>query len=205
MSEKAFKTAVATSVTILAENYQRTVAKNTFTAYELGLRGLSPEQISIATQLALEHCRFMPPPAELRELITHRAQDRAVKAWAVFERAVVRIGYLRSVNFDDPIVNATIRALGGWQACCGMPADEFDSFLPKRFQETYCALLRTGISAEQAEPLLGWADQENSKNGFAQKAAVQVSTGLPGVSPAGRLGQRTPPAADVPRLELKKA
>jgi len=136
----------------------------------------------------------------------NRTEDRAVKAWMAFENAVSRHGYIRSVDFDDKVINATVRALGGWEHCCGMPAAEFDTFLQKRFQDTYCALSRSGISGEQAEPLLGWCDKQNGLNGYGQKPAALIETGNT-PTPSVRITQRkqyTRPDV-MPRLELKKA
>jgi hypothetical protein len=193
-------------VTVLAEAFGKTTSVGMFRAYELGLRGLTGEQIKAATQQALETCRFMPPPAELRELVYLRPQDRAVKAWLAFERAVVANGYIRTVLFDDPIINATVRALGGWEHCCSMPADEFDTFLQKRFQETYCSLSRAGVSQEQAAPLVGWFDRENALNGYGAQPVQCIETGLPS-APLTRITQKPKPPerpVDLPRLELRK-
>lgn len=199
------KTTITGCVTMLAEMFGKQASAGLFRAYELGLAGLTAEQITGATQVALESCRFMPPPAELRQLVYGRTEDRAVKAWLTFEQAVVANGYIRSVNFDDPIINATIRALGGWEHCCGMPADEFDTFLQKRFQETYCSLSRAGVSGEQAAPLMGWIDRENGLNGYEQEALKLIETGMP-QAPAPRIANRpkTDRPADLPRLELKR-
>lgn len=196
-------------VTILAEAFGKTVSPGMFKAYQLGLRGLSGGQVAAATQRALETCRFMPSPAELREMLFIKVEDRAVKAWLAFERAVVMNGYARSVTFDDPVINATVRALGGWEHCCSMPASEFDTFLQKRFQETYCSLARSGVSREQSEPLLGWFDRENSINGYQQAKPVLITTGLP-ERPMPKIGNTQSAKADkrpsdIPRLELKKA
>ncbi len=200
------QTAITGCITMLAEMFGKPVSPGLFRAYELGLRGMSVEQIKSATEQALRECRFMPPPAELRELVYLRLPDRAVKAWLSFEQAVVENGYIRTVTFDDPVINATVRALGGWEHCCGMPANEFDTFLQKRFQETYQALARAGVSDEQAAPLVGWFDRENALMGYDAQPLTEIETGLP------RLPQRTTKPkeiyqrpADMPRLELKKA
>lgn len=191
---------------MLAETFGRKVSPGLIQAYDLGLRDLTTDQIAEAATKALTNCRFMPPPAELREMLFFKQEDRAVKAWLVFERAVVQNGYIKSVNFDDPVINATVRALGGWEHCCGMPANEFDTFLQKRFQETYCALSRVGVSGEQAAPLVGWIDRQNGLDGYNQGQPVCIETGIPTKPPpriaAPKVYER---AADMPRLELKKA
>ena len=201
------KSTLVGCVTILAETFGKTVSPNLFKAYELGLRDLTVEQIKTATHQALQSCRFMPAPAELREMVFVRTEDRSVKAWLAFEAAVGANGYIKTVSFDDPIINATVKALGGWQHCCGMPAAEFDTFLQKRFQDTYCALSRAGVSAEQAAPLVGWFDQQNSRDGFAAQNVIEIDTGLP--PKLDRVARPTSPAiverpADLPKLDLMK-
>ena len=198
--------AITGCITMLAEVFGKTTSPALLKAYELGLRDLSVEQIAAAATEAVSTCRFMPPPAELRQLVYGRVEDRAVKAWLCFERAVVANGYIKSVNFDDPVINATVRALGGWEHCCGMPAAEFDTFLQKRFQETYCSLCRAGVSSEQSAPLMGWCDRENGINGYQQEAAKLIDTGMPTL-PAPRISQKPKyeRPETIPRLVLKKA
>jgi hypothetical protein len=177
-----------------------------FKAYELGLRGMTASQVQFATQRALETCRFMPAPAELRDLVYMKPEDRAVKAWLAFEKAVKTHGYIRSVSFDDPVINAAVKALGGWEHCCSMTAREFDTFLQKRFQDTYCSLARSGVSEEQAAPLVGWIDRENALLGYNPQPLCIVETGLPQL-PAQRITQAKPKAerpANLPRLTLQK-
>lgn len=198
---------IAVCVAALAEAFGKTPSAATFKAYEMGLRGMSDAQVHEATQKALEKCRFMPSPAELREMVFVRTEDRAVKAWMAFEAAVRDCGYTRSVCFDDAIIHAVVKALGGWEACCEMPAAQFDTFLQKRFQDTYCALARSGISAEQASPLVGWFDRQNATHGYGAQRLVQIETGLPQL-PSVRITQAQPQPerpADLPRLKLKRA
>lgn len=171
--------AVTESVAILCEAFSRTASKTTFLAYREALRDLTDEELKTAVHRALRESRFMPPPAELRSLVLLSHEERAVRAWIAFERAVMRHGYIHSVNFDDPLINAVVRALGGWEHCCGMPADEFDTFLQKRFQETYRALAARGIGAEECEPLCGYFERQNRMNGHAIAPTRQIATGLP--------------------------
>lgn len=199
--------AVLGAVAMLCEAFNKTPSKATFEAYKIGLEGMSAEEINLAANRALANCRFMPPPVELREMLGGKSQDRAAKAWLAFENAVRRYGYTKSVCFDDPCIHATVRALGGWEACCDLPAHEFDAFLPKRFQETYASLARVGFSAEHGGPLVGWFDRQNGINGFDPQKLIHVETGIPAL-PAQKhspsIGQSKRPM-DIPRVELKKA
>ena len=125
---KQFRAAVVMAVATLSEAFGRTSTEATVRAYTIGLEGLSPEQVERATGIALRSCKFMPSPAEIRELSGEaKSADRAEIAWAVFERNVRLVGGYKSVCFDDPALNFTVGSLGGWSALCEMPATEFDT------------------------------------------------------------------------------
>lgn len=174
--EKQFRAAVMTSVGVLAEAFGRTATEATIAAYTIGLGGLSPRQIENATGKALRSCKFMPTPAELRELSGElKLTDRAEIAWACFERAVTQHGGYRSVCFDDPAINATIQSLGGWTACCEMPAHEFDSFLRPKFLKAYEANARAGRGGGA---MIGTFARENAIGGHAAPQVMLVATGL---------------------------
>jgi hypothetical protein len=58
---------------------------------------------------------FPPSPGELRAAALGRAQERAALAWArVKYAALIGTGGYRPLTFDDPILHATIVAMGGW-------------------------------------------------------------------------------------------
>jgi hypothetical protein len=203
MATKNRAAGIASLVTWLAEAFSRSVTQATFRAYELGLDGIPLERIEAAVRFALQTCKFMPSPAELRELAGEmRLSERAIHAWTAFERAVVSQTSYRTVDFDDPVINATVRSLGGWQFCCQMDSREFDTFLREKFLKTYAALSSSGITAEQSAPLIGTFDADNAREGHSGsiKEPIRIDTGLPGLP----VNLRMPKRADAPRLELKR-
>jgi hypothetical protein len=182
---------IAAAVALLAEAFGRQATDVTFRAYIAGLEGLSVEQIEIGVNRALRTCKFMPTPAELREMSGElKGGDRAVKAWIVFEKAVTRIGSYKTVSFDDVVINAVVRSLGGWVHCCTMPTKEFDTFLRKKFTDAYEALYRAGVGEEEAAPLQGTFDRENCRLGYDPQRVLEVRTGLP-------------PSPNAPRISLE--
>lgn len=183
---------IAAAVALLAEAFGRLATEVTFRAYIAGLEGLTVEQIETGVNRALKTCKFMPTPAELRELSGElRANDRAVKAWIVFEKAVTRIGSYKTVSFDDVVINAVVRSLGGWVHCCAMPTREFDTFLRKKFTDAYESLYRSGVGEEEAAPLQGEFDRENCRLGYDPQRVLEVRTGLP-------------PSPNAPRIALNQ-
>jgi hypothetical protein len=180
-----------------AATFRVEVTKPLAHGYWLGLSALPIEVVERAFAIAMERCRFMPTPAELRELVCEpeaKPDDRAVKAWMAFERAVVDHGGYASVQFDDPITTATIRALGGWQRCCGLPPEEFDTWLRKDFMKTYAALCRTGVGPEACLPLGGIHESNNMLSGHTERIRepTLVAVDLPPLPNAPRIARDRP-------------
>jgi hypothetical protein len=161
-------------------------------AYSLGLDGLSIEQIGTATQRALRTCRFMPSPAELRELAGElKHEQRAALVWLAFTKALSEHGYYHTVLFDDPALTATIRSLGGWEQMTLIEEQEgprFDTVFRDRFLKAYVALASSGVSQEQAAPLVGYFDRVNGMQGHELQKIHHIATGLA-------------PLPNVPRIE----
>jgi hypothetical protein len=163
-------------------------------AYAAGLKGLTLDEIEAAAMRAVERCKFMPRPAELLELAGQATgSDRAAIAWVAVGKAVRSRGYRRSVDFDDPVVNAAIRSIGGWETLCRTPAAEFDTFRRSDFVKAYQSFERAGAGGEAIAYLTGADERECPE--FAPAPAV-VPCGLPAhrtgvikaAAPVGRVG-----------------
>ncbi len=166
----------------LAATFRTEASEAMLEGYWIGLEDIPFSAVQSSVVQAMRASKFMPNVAELREFAGDRKvslADRAQVAWGVFERAVVQHGAYRSVSFDDPIVNATVRSLGGWQRCCDLPVTEFDTFLRQSFLKAYEAFARTGASDDLSAPLLGIHDQHNGLHGYGTKKPVMIATGLP--------------------------
>lgn len=151
--------------------------------YALALDDLPLDRIEAAVRRAVRECRFMPSAAELRVMAGEMPADqRAQIAWDAACNAVRRHGYTRSVAFDDPVIHATIKHLGGWCWFCeASSSDEFPVHVRRNFEEAYRRYFASGITAEMAEPLVGELDAQNKFHGYfdAVKPPYQVATGLP--------------------------
>lgn len=176
-------------ITAMAATFGREADTAMMSGYEMGLGDLPIEAIARAVRTAIRTCKFMPTAAELRDLAGELSpQDRAIRAWDAFAGAVQRLGYYRSVDFDDATINATVRSLGGWERVCVIDDHkEFSTFLRKDFERIYISLYRGGISAEQAQPLIGYSQKENQLKGYGGQEfngvkinqIERVVTGLP--------------------------
>lgn len=174
----------ATAIRALAAAFRVEVTEPLLMGYWLALDDLDLSAVQNAVRRALRECRFMSSANELRQLAGEMRPDhRAVMAWDAFEGAVVRVGGYRSVTFDDPFINATIRSLGGWQRLCEMDPKQFNTFLRKDFERIYQALYQSGISEDRAAPLLGIHASDAALDGGQLPAPVRIKTGLPAPPP----------------------
>lgn len=188
-------------VNALAALFHREISEAMLHGFWIGLDDLPIEAVERGAARAMRESRFMPTPAELRELAGDVSDaDLALLAWSVFERAVVAVGAYKTADFGDPVLNATVRHLGGWEHCCELPTNEFDIWLRKEFLRVYEAFSRTGVSEEAGAPLIGVFDRTNALLGHDRPATVKVATGLP----AQRYPRLSSRQNAVPRLEFKR-
>ena len=187
------------AITILSESFQVKASPIMLRAYELGMAGIDIADIKRACGRAVTEFRWMPKVFELRSLCgvsgSLTTPDRSIVAWASVKAAVATHGGYAAVMFDDPIINATVRALGGWVRICDTEAGEaFDTWLKKDFERTYHALTQSGVTYEQSEPLTGLCDQLNSASGHdARQRPRRIETGLPDQPKHLLRGDQLPP------------
>jgi hypothetical protein len=123
----------AQAIVALCEAFNRKASPAMIAAYAMGLQGLGPDLIERACRLALQRSRFMPVPAELREMAITDGRDYGTVAEAAF-RVLQR---------------AAVRRLGGWQRVAGTSREGFDVWLRKDFVEAYTRIIRDGCQPEE--------------------------------------------------------
>lgn len=166
----------------MAATFSREPTEALLHGYWLGLEDLDLGGVKKAAATAMRSRKFMPTVIELRELAGEIAPAmRAVLAWDAFKQGIRKCGYYTSVDFDDPIINATVRNLGDWMPVLERLEAEGDKWIRKDFERVYISLMTTGIGSQQAAPLLGYHERENHMNRYyaAIKPPVQITTGLP--------------------------
>lgn len=177
------KRTVIKAVTILGEAFRQKITETTIRAYEIGLQDVDPKQIERAVGQAISQCQFMPTVFELRKFCgTISADSRATLAWAAAKKAVRDLDYTKSVDFDDPVINATIRLMGGWENFCNIECGEkFDVWGRKQFEETYLKLYNSDLSPDLTRPLGGFHETGNAAHGRVTRPSdfVRIETGLP--------------------------
>ena len=167
-------------ITALAEAFNRKATEPLLLGYWMGLGDLELASVEHAAARALLEFKFMPVPAELRQLAGELLPaDRAVLAWEAFVKARQLHGSYTSVDFDDKLINATVRNLGGWLQVDERLEQDGDKWVRKDFERVYQTFLRTGATASHCLALGGLHEYSNAGNGYEVKPPRLVLTGLP--------------------------
>jgi len=154
------------------------------------LSDLTAEQVQSALRRFNREGNEFPTPAAVRKFAGDgeaSIDDRALVAWASVRRAIRSVGAYESVDFDDRIINATIRNLGGWEVLCEITAADA-TWREKEFIAAYKAIIRTGIG--DSAPLHGISAKTNGRLGVNRHSIRRIATGLAQHPIAARLGER---------------
>ncbi|GIV51589.1 MAG: hypothetical protein KatS3mg038_2110 [Candidatus Kapaibacterium sp.] len=194
------RTRVAAAIAGLAVAFGRDPSETLISAYVWALDDLGEESIEQAVKRALKECRTMPTPAELRELAgVRRPEDQALVAWETAMRAVQRVGFYKSPDFADALINATIHNLGGWRIFVQRCDDAEDQkFLRMDFIRTYASFARCGPPPGSTGPLQGEFARVNALMGHVGPNDAPVLVG-----DDGRPGEQQPITIDSrPKLPM---
>jgi len=134
------------ALSVLGDVFRCDLTAPAIEGYWRALVAFPLDEVEEATQRALETCRHMPRPAELRALIEGDPADRAVLAWGGVLRAIRRIGAYDSVRLDDPAATEAIKTLGGWPAVCQGSC----TWTRKDFLAAYEAVVRSQVRLDHA-------------------------------------------------------
>lgn len=158
--EKRFTTLIRA----LVESFGAKYTDGMLMGYRLGLDGIPLEDIERGVQRALKECKFMPKPVELRDMsgVTPLAVKAAL-AWTAVKKAVHSLSAYGSPDFEDPVVNAVIRNMGGWVQFCGRDSDTFETFTRKDFERLFVLFAPNGVSQAAGQHLVGIHSSERPK------------------------------------------
>lgn len=151
-------------IEILAESFGREPSEAMVTGFWIGLQDMPLSDVNAGVRSALKSCETMPRPAHIRRLAGSAelgSDHQATLAWQAVREALARHGTYASVEFDDPIINATIRNMGGWVELGRKPEGDFDIWTRKEFERIYQTISRAGASADDTSHLPGISEKEN--------------------------------------------
>lgn len=190
---------------MFAECYRQEVSRGLLAIYVDALDGLTAQEVETAAKRAMRELKWFPKPAELRELARPKQEQiplsvRALRAWDLCQR---HLDYYKTIEFDDPIIHATVRALGDVEVI----QETEPQFIRPQFLKMYEAFATTGIDEDQAGPLIGWLDRENNRLGYTERRqpVLRISTGLPALPCVERLtSNRRPESTTAPGISFKE-
>lgn len=155
------KKTFALLIGVMHETFGKAASRPAIEGYWLSLADIEWSSCQRAIHTAMMTCDFLPTPSKIRQIVVGGTdEDIASQAWLDVVKAMP-IGCYKAVSFRDPVINATLRALGGWPSLfdkCSNSQDE--SFYRHAFVKTYCALSHGRLDGEATAPLAGLAEVE---------------------------------------------
>lgn len=165
----------ASAMLAMAEYYGKPMSKSILGLWWHALQGYDIAAIeeAVHTHMRSDQGEFMPKAAHLVKLIEGSTVDRALRAWAMVDKAVRRVGTYRSVVFDDPIIMRVIQDMGGWEKLGAAQESEWP-FIAKEFENRYRGFAAQGVEPEHPPKLAGLFERENSHEGRPVEPPVLI-------------------------------
>ncbi|MEM6979237.1 MAG: DUF6475 domain-containing protein [Planctomycetota bacterium] len=161
--DQSDKTRCAVAIAALLESYGQEATDSRLLGYWFALSSLSIEQVEQAVVEALRTSTgsFPPPPAKIFELANGgNAESQAISAWIDVQKAMP-LGPYKHVGFQDRVINAAIRLLGGWPTLFERCAtSESEKWYRLEFIKAYRSFAVRGYSDEASQPLCGLSAAE---------------------------------------------
>lgn len=162
-------------------NYGRELSSGAIMLWWQALERYSIEAIEDAASKYLQSpdvTNSSPKPADLIRFVEGGgSRDNAEMAWTQVLKACADHGAYRSVKFDDPCINQSVKDVGGWAKLCATDQDELP-FVGNRFRQIYEVYRRRGSDALTQTDLYlpGLAEVSNASSGHRVAPPVLIST-----------------------------
>lgn len=112
--------------------------------YVTMLADVPPELMAAGVTYCINHCRFLPSIAELREATDKAAimatggpdANSSAEAWGRVKKAIASVGHTGKPDFSDDPVLARVVDRFGWLEICQTPAED-TSILRAQFRKAY--------------------------------------------------------------------
>ncbi|MGV3485386.1 MAG: hypothetical protein ACO1RT_13290, partial [Planctomycetaceae bacterium] len=149
----------STAITAMLVTFGQEATAARLLGYWMGLKDLTLSQVEDATARAMATSPRLPVPADLRTLMAGGStNDRAIAAWMDVQNAI-HVSYMVDLDFEDRIINAVIRNLGGrWPFFDRLTAGaDSQKWLRLDFLKAYAVYAEAPPSDEMIAPLIGQA------------------------------------------------
>ncbi len=148
--------------------------------YFEALRDLPFPAVAQAMNQAVKVCKFLPRPAEIRQLAVGDDEDRAEVAWMALRRAMAEGGAYRSLACDATLGEAIVAVFGSWPEACQLElSPEMWSSKRKEFGRVYRVLANRALDGTRYLP--GICEQQNAGRlewqRFVQVYAIEGEAG----------------------------
>lgn len=122
--------------------YQNELSDERLKFYVEMLKDIPPAALAAGVKYCINHCKFLPSIAEIREasekvatLAMGTKPIDSATAWGNVQKAIASVGYTRVPKFDDPVTQRIV-ARFGWKEICQTPVDD-TSILRAQFRKAY--------------------------------------------------------------------
>lgn len=163
-------------MSVLCEMFSREPSKFLLQGYYMVLQSLTEEQFERAIENILADRKYnkLPLPAEIKEMVLGKAEDKAIMALDKLEKGMARIGKYNSAVFDDPLIHAVVETMGGWIKLCSMEWEEW-KFARKDFERIYKAYMANFDRINIPTRLIGISEHQNDFNCLDVKTQVEYA------------------------------
>lgn len=166
----------AECVGLLSASVGRDMQKSQAEAWFLLLQDLTGDELRAGIAGALQAHMYagFPPIGLIRQHARPEtpklldSESAAISAWTAVLGAITKIGVYSGVDFG-PLVNATIRSLGGWQRLGDTSLEDLARFVRPQFLQSFRAFMSTGVREREGAAL----------RGIFQEQVVRVDLQLP--------------------------
>lgn len=173
------KVALTDAITTMFIAFRQPMDNPTLDVYVKALEAFPINRVTEAIATVLRTEQFLPSPGRILSLggLVVSTDTRARIAFEALGKAVESQGRYKSIQFDDPILTQTVKAMGGWEAVCDEPADNWHVHFKRDFINEYKANCERRRGSNSV--LLGEADRVNGGNGLERREAVKIAVDLP--------------------------
>ena len=144
--------------------------------YWLGLCDMDLQELQVTIARAIREMDRPARPAELRRMTGRlvASEDRAIAAWGDVLKAIP-LGAYKHVDFQDKLVNATIRNLGGWPTFLSRFTDaESEKWVRIEFCKAYASFANSGVNGDAIAPLQGLSEVSSTGGGLVAPIVRQI-------------------------------
>lgn len=108
----------ATALGVLGDVFNEPVTDIRTEAYFAALEDLDGEAVLKAMHDCTRESKFFPRPAEIRERVKGKSEDRAELAWGALLKEIRRVGYMGWPTLPEPTMDAIKAVWGNWRHLC---------------------------------------------------------------------------------------